>query len=79
MDVGRTSLLLLRVHRYFEVVEVPSDGQPRMRVSENSVVEVWAEHDLASTRSATRHSPISSTEHNNTIYYMGHRPYCWAE
>ena len=31
VDVEGTSLLLaLRVHRYFEVVEVPSDGQPRM-------------------------------------------------
>ena len=76
----RTNVVVARFasSSIFEVVKLPSDCQPRMQVSENFVVEVQAEHDLAFTRSATRHGPIPSTESNNAVNYMGHRPYCWT-
>ena len=44
---GQTNVccLLLWVRRYFEVVEVPSDGQPRMRACPN----LWSRFNLNAT------------------------------
>ena len=68
--------LYLWVHRYVEVVGLPSDGQPRMQIFDNCGQGLtWTRLDLDQRPGIAL---FQLMENNKKMYYMGDRPYYLA-